>query len=121
MFTEIPVRNPIITEYDTNRVCRPRRTSPVATSTAPAISAISTTARGRWSAGTLCSADPAASEAADVAGEPQRQRGHDKLESHDRPFPDKARAGAGHVWSADVTDDPLWRRPACRFPKWDDR
>ena len=30
MLTEIPVRNPIITEYDTNRVYRPTRASPAA-------------------------------------------------------------------------------------------
>jgi hypothetical protein len=35
MLTEIPVKNPIITEYDTNRVYRPRPASPAATSAAP--------------------------------------------------------------------------------------
>ena len=47
MLTEIPVKNPIITEYDTNRVYRPRPASPAATRAAPAISASSSSASGR--------------------------------------------------------------------------
>src|SRR5580658_3966528 len=66
MLTEIPVKNPIITEYDTNRVYRPSPASPAATSTTPAISASSSSASGRWASGTPRSAEPAASDAADV-------------------------------------------------------
>src|ERR1700678_1736182 len=64
----MPVRNPIITECDTNRVYRPTPTSPAATSAAPTMRASSNSAPGRWSAGTPCSAEPAASAAADVVG-----------------------------------------------------
>src|SRR3984957_1371532 len=62
----MPVRNPIITECDTNRVYRPTLTSPPATSTTPTMRASSSSAPGRWSAGTPCSAEPAASAAAEV-------------------------------------------------------
>src|SRR6201989_1818628 len=66
MLTETPVRNPIITEYETNLVERPRRRIPAATRTMPARITSSDTACGRWSAGTFCSAEPAARAAADV-------------------------------------------------------
>src|SRR3984885_778504 len=62
----MPVRNPIITEYDTNRVYRPTPASPPATRTTPTRRASSNSASGRWSAGTPCSAEPAASAAAEV-------------------------------------------------------
>src|SRR6202046_3796789 len=62
----MPVRNPIITEYDTNRVYRPTPTSPATTSTTPTKRASNSSDAGRWSAGTPCSAEPAASAAAEV-------------------------------------------------------
>ena len=60
------MRNPIITEYETNLVYRPRRTIPAATRAIPARITSSDTACGRWAAGTLCNAEPAARPAADV-------------------------------------------------------
>ena len=66
MLTEIPVRKPIITEYETNRVYRPRRTTPAATRAAPARSTSRAMAPGRWAGATPCRAEPAASAAADV-------------------------------------------------------
>jgi len=66
MLTEIPARKPVITEYETNRVYRPRRARPAPTSAAPARITSSAIAPGRWSGGTPASAEPAASAAADV-------------------------------------------------------
>ena len=66
MLTEIPVRKPVITEYETNRVYRPSRATPAATSTTPVRMTSRATAAGRWAGGTLCRAEPAASAAADV-------------------------------------------------------
>ena len=66
MLTAMPVRKPIITEYETNRVYRPRRAMPAATSTMPTMITSSGIAAGRSSGGTPCNAEPAASAAADV-------------------------------------------------------
>ena len=64
MLTATPVRNPIITECETNRVYRPSRSSPATTISTPAIRVSRNRAAGRWSAGTAATADPAASAAA---------------------------------------------------------
>ncbi len=66
MLTAMPVRKPIITEYETNRVYRPRCTMPAATSTMPTMITSSGIAAGRSFGGTPCNAEPAASAAADV-------------------------------------------------------
>ena len=66
MLTATPVRNPIITEWDTKRVYRPSRRTPASTITPPAIAVRSTRASARSAGDTSVSADPAASAAAVV-------------------------------------------------------
>ncbi len=64
MLTATPVRNPIITEWETNRVKRPRRSSPATIITAPATRVSHTNASSRSADATPARADPAASAAA---------------------------------------------------------
>ena len=64
MLAATPVRKPIITECGTNLVQRPSLASPARTISAPAISVSRKRARPRVSAGTSCTADPAARAAA---------------------------------------------------------
>ena len=64
MLTATPLRKPIITEWLTKRVKRPRRSSPAATIAAPAMSVSRNSAAGRSSGLRSSSADPAASAAA---------------------------------------------------------
>jgi hypothetical protein len=66
MFTATPVRKPIITENETNRVNRPRRRRPAASITAPASTVSMNSASGRSAALKPSTADPAASAAAVV-------------------------------------------------------
>jgi len=66
MFTDTPVRNPSITERDTNRMYRPSRKIPAAIITAPVSMVSRTRALARSSAPNSSSADPAASDAAVV-------------------------------------------------------
>ena len=66
MFTNTPVRNPSITERDTNRMCRPSRRILAAIITAPVSMVSRTRALARSSAPNSSSADPAASDAAVV-------------------------------------------------------
>lgn len=64
MFTETPVRNPVITEWDTNPVRRPSPTIPATTMNAPASVVRRTSAASRSSPSTPASAEPAARAAA---------------------------------------------------------
>src|SRR4051794_13562654 len=64
MLAAIPVRNPIITECDTNLVKRPSRISPAAIITTPVRTVNKNNAAGRSAAGTLTRVEPAASAAA---------------------------------------------------------
>jgi hypothetical protein len=66
MFTDTPVRNPSITERDTNRMYRPSRRIPAAIITAPVSMVSRTSALARSSVEESSSADPAASDAAVV-------------------------------------------------------
>ena len=64
MLTATPLRKPIITEWLTNRVNRPSRSSPAAIIAAPAMSVRRNSAAGRSSGLRFSTADPAASAAA---------------------------------------------------------
>src|SRR6478609_7244069 len=64
MFTATPVRKPSITEWDTNRVYRPRRRIPATTKNPPASSVSRVSAPARWASSTTATPDPAASDAA---------------------------------------------------------
>src|ERR1700712_15293 len=64
MLTEMPVRKPVITECETNRVYRPSRASPAPSMRSPAISVSSVIAPARCAGATEDRADPAARAAA---------------------------------------------------------
>jgi hypothetical protein len=64
MLTDTPVRKPVITEWLTKRVNRPRRSRPAAIMTAPARSVSRNSAPGRSDGSRFSSAEPAASAAA---------------------------------------------------------
>jgi len=66
MLTAIPVRNPSITECDTNRVVRPSFASPAASIAMPARRVSRARASARSSGGVPSTAAPAASAAAEV-------------------------------------------------------
>ena len=61
MLTAMPVRNPVITECDTNRVYRPSRRSAATIMMAPASSVSRISAEDLSASGTSASAEPAAS------------------------------------------------------------
>jgi hypothetical protein len=66
MFTATPVRNPVSTDTDTNRVNRPKRSTPAAIIITPASADSTNSASGRSAPEKLPNADPAARAAAVV-------------------------------------------------------